>query len=110
MNMDALIATARKHRRLIDKLDGVTYLSDVELVKDIGWSVHCTIVANEDGWAALGLLKTAGADIVVDGCESVDYSEFTLTVGVLWENSESFNDALLEVLAVEQWLAKMAGR
>ena len=59
---------------------------------------------------ALGLLKTAGADIVVEGCESVDYSEFQLTVGVLWENSESFNDALLEVLAVEQWLAKMAGR
>ena len=57
MNMDALIATARKHRRLIDKLDGVTYLSDVELVKDIGWSVHCTIVANEDGWAALGLRR-----------------------------------------------------
>lgn len=108
--MDALIATARKHRRLIDKLDGVTDVSDVELVKGIGWSVNITILANEDGWDALGLLKTAGADIVIEDCESVDFSEFTLKIGVLWSSSESFNDALLEVLAVEQWLAKMSDR
>ncbi len=106
----ALLVTARKHLRLIDKVDGVTDVSDVELVRDIGWAVTITIIANQDGWQAMGLLKSAGADIVVEGCEPVDYSEFQLKVGMLWECSESFNDALLEVLAVDQWLTKMAGR
>jgi len=104
--MDALRLEAAKHSRLISKIDGVTCVSEPDLVGKVGWSVVVHISANEDGWQAMRLLKSAGADIVLDALDH----EAVLRMGVLWENSESFNDALLEVLAVEQWLAKMAGR
>jgi hypothetical protein len=108
---DALQVEANKHSRLIRKLDGVTFVSEPDLVGvdgETGWSVAVHIQANEDGWAAMGMLKTAGADIIVEGCEPVGFSEFDLKIGVLWECSEAFNDALREVVAVEQWLAKIS--
>lgn len=105
MSMDALRTMAAKHSRLIHKIDGVTFVDEPDLVGNIGWSVTLTISTNDNGWDALRLLKNSGADIVIS--DPIAFSEFQLTVGVLWQCSEEFNLALMEVLEVERWLAKV---
>ena len=108
--MDALRLEAAKHSRLISKIDGVTCVSEPDLVGKVGWSVVVHISANEDGWQAMRLLKSCWSRHRAPACVRVDH-EAVLRMGrAVWKNSESFNDALLEILAVEQWLAKMAGR
>lgn len=106
MTTDALLITARKHRRLLDRFDGVIDVQDCELIKDIGWSVRITVTANAEGWNVMGFLLQNGADVLVESCEPVDYTTFTLRIGLLWEASEAFADALDEVFEVERWLRR----
>ncbi len=106
--MNTLTLTAENHARLIQKIEGVTYVSEPELLGgDLGWSVVIHITTNDDGWHALRLLKSAGADVLLDRIEH----DAVLKIGVLWSCSEAFNDALLEIFSVEEWLRRqVAGR